>query len=205
MRAPHTVALVLLLSIGGCTTDAIPAPRATKSAAINADKVGKPRKPGKSGTLVSLSNPQTVTYSIKFTSCHTKSKGELPDPKCTPGGIDPTVKQSNLSTTICRKGGYTDTVRPPTSQTNKAKAMLYEAYGIDPDAKGELDHLVSLQLGGDNDVANLWPEIGPIPNPKDAIETHLHTAVCNGKTTLSAAQHAIAENWETAEHDLGLK
>lgn len=198
MRASHTVALVLLLSIGGCSTD-VPTPTTRQRADADTGS-----KPGKSGTLVSLSNPQTVTYSIKFTSCHVGDKGQLPDPTCTPGGIDPTVKQSNLSTTICRKGGYTDTVRPPTSQTNKAKTMLYGAYGIALSKKGELDHLVSLQLGGDNDVANLWPEIGPIPNPKDAVETHLHTAVCKGRTTLSAAQHAIAANWETAEHDLGL-
>ena len=69
----------------------------------------------------------------------------------------------------------------------------------------ELDHLVSLELGGANDVANLWPEVGSVPNPKDSVENDQHKAVCSGKVTLAAAQQAIASDWTTAEHTLGLK
>jgi hypothetical protein len=69
----------------------------------------------------------------------------------------------------------------------------------------ELDHLVSLELGGSNDEANLWPEIGKVPNPKDTVENDLHDAVCSGKVTLAAAQQAIASDWTTAEQRLGLK
>jgi hypothetical protein len=64
--------------------------------------------------------------------------------------------------------------------------------------------LVSLELGGANDVKNLWPEVGSLPNPKDKVENALHRAVCSGKVTLAAAQHAIATDWMTAEHSLGL-
>jgi hypothetical protein len=158
-----------------------------------------------SGTvqLRAVHDPKTVTYSIQVTTCHLES-GPRPDPACTPGAIDPAVTQANIATTICRSG-YTDTVRPPTSQTNKAKKSLYTAYGVSAGAASELDHLVSLELGGANDVTNLWPELGKVPNPKDTVENDLHKAVCAGKVTLSAAQQAIAGDWETAESVLGLK
>jgi hypothetical protein len=47
------------------------------------------------------------------------------------------------------------------------------------------------------------PGSGP-NNPKDTVENHLHTAICSGKVTLSAAQQAIAIDWTTAESTLGL-
>jgi hypothetical protein len=159
-----------------------------------------------SGHLVVLSDPRHVTYSLTPANCHTHGNTPdtvLPDPTCTPGGIDPAVTQANLSTTIC-KSGYTSTVRPPSSQTSKAKRAQYAAYGIPANTTSELDHLVSLELGGNNDIANLWPEAGRIPNPKDKVENALHRAVCSGKVKLSAAQNAIARDWTTAEHDLGV-
>jgi hypothetical protein len=160
----------------------------------------------KSGHLVVLSDPGQVTYSLHPASCHTRGNSPttvLPDPSCTPGGIDPSVTQSNLSSTICRSG-YTSTVRPPVSQTSTAKRAQYMAYGIPAGTRSELDHLVSLELGGNNDVANLWPEVGVIPNPKDSVENALHRAVCSGKAKLADAQNAIATDWTTAEHVLGL-
>ncbi|HEV2637316.1 MAG TPA: hypothetical protein VGX23_19345 [Actinocrinis sp.] len=113
------------------------------------------------------------------------------------------MTQANIATTICRSG-YTDTVRPSVSQTDKAKKTLYADYGIPTGTTSELDHLVSLEIGGSNDVANLWPEVGTVPNPKDKVENALHDAVCSGKVPLAAAQQAIAADWTTAEHVLGL-
>ena len=77
----------------------------------------------------------------------------------------------------------------------------------------EYDHLISLQLGGDpNDPRNLWIEppdpghkaAGGVNNRKDPVETKLHTAVCAGKVTLTAAQKAIVTDWTTALSSLGL-
>ena len=82
--------------------------------------------------------------------------------------------------------------------------MAYPAYREPHSKKTELDHLVSLELGGANDAANLWPEYPPTPNPKDKVENALHAAVCDGRVKLTAAQNAIASNWETAEQVLGL-
>ena len=156
--------------------------------------------------LVVLSDPGHVTYSTHPAGCQARGTGPAtyrPDPACTPGGIDPKVTQANLASTIC-KSGYTATVRPPSSETGKAKTAQYQAYGIRTGTTSELDHLVSLELGGDNDIANLWPEVGTLPNPKDKVENDLHRAVCAGRVKLSAAQLAIATDWTTAESKLGL-
>jgi hypothetical protein len=62
----------------------------------------------------------------------------------------------------------------------------------------EVDHLVSLELGGSNDIANLWPEPAE-PRPgfheKDTVENWLHAQVCKGAITVENAQHAIATDW----------
>jgi len=72
----------------------------------------------------------------------------------------------------------------------------------------ELDHLVSLELGGSNDAGNLWPERNDHPaggiNSKDVVENTLNRAVCSHRVTLAAAQSAIATDWTTALADLHL-
>jgi hypothetical protein len=136
--------------------------------------------------------------------CHARDDGRLPDRRCTPGAIDPAVTQADIQSTIC-VAGYTATVRPPEGQTEAFKfAQAYPAYDIPAAAESELDHLVPLELGGANDAANLWPEAGPVPNPKDSVEQALNKAVCDGQVNLARAQLAIAQDWETAESSLGL-
>jgi hypothetical protein len=155
--------------------------------------------------LESIHDPKKVTYSRTLASCQFRDGGQLPDPACTPGAVDPAVTQQNIHSTICRTGGYTTKVRPPESETERAKFdVAYPAYHVKHSATSELDHLVSLELGGSNDIANLWPEVGKQPNPKDKVENDLHRAVCDGEVSLSAAQQAIATNWTTAEAKLGL-
>lgn len=132
----------------------------------------------------------------------------LPDLACTPGSADPAVTEDNLDSTIC-KSGYTSTVRPATSDTDKVKAQSLREYGQTAAKTTEYDHLISLELGGSNSVSNLWPQPNKTgatgtTNPKDTVENTLHTAVCSHKVTLAAAQKAIAHNWVTAEKDLGL-
>jgi hypothetical protein len=129
----------------------------------------------------------------------------LPDRACTPGAINPAVTQANIATTIC-KSGWTKTVRPSTSKTNRMKAESARSYGLGQNEKGEYDHLVSLELGGGpDDPRNLWVEPGNIPNPKDDLENKLNDAVCSGLTPLATAQKAIAANWVTAYDDAGLR
>ena len=152
--------------------------------------------------LFAIHDPGEVTGTLTG-PCRARHHGELPDRSCTPGAIDPAVTQANIGSTICRSG-YTTTVRPPESQTEKFKWDVAEpAYG-QHDVSGELDHEIPLELGGANDARNLWVEAGSIPNPKDAVEDALNRAVCDGKVKLRAAQAAIAKNWRTAEAALGL-
>jgi hypothetical protein len=145
------------------------------------------------------------------TSCHqrTASNGQpLPDPSCTPGVVSAAVTQANLDATIC-KSGYSSSVRAPESETESFKKKIMVSYG-EPGSLSdyELDHLVSLELGGSNDAGNLWPEFNDHPsgaiNSKDLVENALHKAVCDRTVTLAAAQTAIAGDWTTALKSLSL-
>lgn len=84
---------------------------------------------------------------------------------------------------------------------SKQYREVYGEYGIrypEPTGSYELDHLIPLELGGDNANANLWPEAAsPAPgfHQKDALENALHAQVCDGALGLVAAQHEIASNW----------
>ncbi len=121
------------------------------------------------------------------------ARNGLPDPTCTPGAIFPTAAPAQ----ICTKG-YTAAVRSvPTSE----KRAVYHAYGFAyPQARGmfEADHLIALELGGSNEIANLWPEAAaPAPgfHEKDLVENYLNEEVCAGNLPLAAAQSLIARDW----------
>ena len=147
--------------------------------------------------------PAVVPAAIPST-CHLRDGGQLPDPRCTPGATDPRVTQATIYSTICLRG-YTATVRPPSSVTTRFKYdVSWPEYGVPSYDHGELDHLIPLELGGSSAAANLWPEIGPLPNPKDSVENALNHAVCSGRVSLRAAQRAIAADWLTAESVLGI-
>jgi hypothetical protein len=144
--------------------------------------------------------PGTVGAPAAGMHCHmngTTSTTYRPDSACTPGAVDDSVTQDNIGSTIC-VSGYTTKIRPPASATDKVKQILYGDYGVSDGTASELDHLVSLELGGSNDARNLWIEPGKIPNPKDTVENALHKAVCDHKVTLAAAQQAIAADWTSA-------
>jgi hypothetical protein len=131
-------------------------------------------------------------------SCHARGRGlfSLPDPRCTSGAISPAVTQANIHSTICRSG-YTKTVRPPESVTEREKEVSLAAYGDSgPLHDYEYDHSVPLELGGaSNDPRNLWPEPGRTPNPKDELENRLREMVCDGEMSLATAQWQIASDW----------
>ena len=150
------------------------------------------------GVLIAIADEGRVTYSVTLRpgQCRARDGGRLPDPACTPGSVDPAVTQATIRRTIC-VSGWTATVRPPSGETTRAKYdVARPAYGST--APGELDHLVPLELGGSNDITNLWPEAGAIPNAKDPVENELKAAVCAGTITLYRARLAIARDWETA-------
>lgn len=151
-------------------------------------------------TTITSSPPvlQNTGKSASQVTCHAIN-GISPDPKCTPGAIDPKVTQSNIKSTICTSG-YTKTVRPSTSVTDKIKVERMKAYGYTGSLSNyELDHLIPLELGGNpSSVKNLWPEPWYGNNSakeKDKFENYLHTQVCSGKMSLGTAQFEITSDW----------
>src|SRR3954470_1652642 len=74
----------------------------------------------------------------------------LPDLKLTPGAILTTD-----AATVCQSG-YSKSVR---HTSGKLKASIYREYGLDRAVSHfEVDHLISLELGGADVAANLWPQ-----------------------------------------------
>jgi hypothetical protein len=135
-------------------------------------------------------------------ACHlaVDSKGVFyPDRACTPGDtVD--VKLEAL----CTKG-YTKTVR---NVPESVKRDVFVRYGIQAHRSGsyEVDHLISLELGGSNSPLNLWPEpASPVPgfHQKDGCENRAHVAVCSGAITLDEAQAGISGDWLTFCRGLG--
>ena len=114
----------------------------------------------------------------------------LPDHSMTPGDVATTdvIK-------IC-KPGYASSVRY-VSQATKQK--VFDDYGIKRSNKYEVDHLISLQLGGSNAPSNLWPQsLYTTPynaHDKDRLESTLHGLVCKGKMSILDAQRMIRDNW----------
>jgi hypothetical protein len=122
--------------------------------------------------------------------------GQTLPPKRVTGVTDPAVTQANIHTTIC-VSGYTSKVR---NVTEAEKHAVYTRDHLQP-KKGiccEVDHLISLEIGGSNDIDNLWAqpyEPRPGAHEKDKLENALHKDICSGKITLIEAQKAISTNW----------
>src|SRR5277367_4081720 len=129
----------------------------------------------------------------------------LPDPSCTPGAINPTVTAEVLQNPTFR----TMCIRSQTT-SEAQKAGTYKWYGTPhpSDNTGstqtcELDHLVSLELGGADTLDNIWPQCGPDNvalseryfKRKDGVENYLAKQVREGKMPLEEAQKGIASDW----------
>jgi hypothetical protein len=121
--------------------------------------------------------------------------GPNPDRRCSPGAY-----YSRLTTAVICSGTFrTSTIRNVPESEREAVEL---EYGIAPAKYGsalEIDHIVPLELGGSNDIANLFPErasAAPGYHVKDRLENTLHALVCAGRLGLRAAQQQIAANWQ---------
>jgi hypothetical protein len=117
--------------------------------------------------------------------------GALPDSACTPGSV------LSVSTNEVCQSGYASSVW---DVPQSVRDQVYAEYGISSNTPGqyEVDHLIPMELGGSNDIANLWPEAAsPVPgfHQKEQVEDYLHDQVCAGRMSLVDAQQAIASNW----------
>ena len=118
---------------------------------------------------------------------------DMPNRALTPGAV-----LTTNAARVCVRG-YSARVRDvPQSE----KDAVYARYGvIDVPYKHEVDHLVSLEIGGSNAIANLWPE--PYAGrwgarTKDVLEDRLHELVCDGRLGLRSAQRIEASDWVLA-------
>jgi hypothetical protein len=118
---------------------------------------------------------------------------DLPKRRLTPG-----VALSVGAAQICRPR-YASSVR---NVPESEKEAVYSRYGVThvPYAH-EVDHLVSLELGGSNAIRNLWPD--PYAGrwgarTKDVLENRLHALVCAGRLRLRVAQRIEVRNWVAA-------
>jgi hypothetical protein len=119
-----------------------------------------------------------------------------PNPTLTPGDVFPNVTAKEVCVS-----GYSSGVRAVSSDE---KAAVYQRYGIPNETgKHEVDHFISLELGGSNMVTNLWPEPYVTPDApgqigaheKDKVENYLHDQVCKNAMSLQQAQEQIRTDW----------
>ncbi len=107
-----------------------------------------------------------------------------PDPQLTPG-----VVRALTRTDVCQ----TKWGRDRRFVTETMRREVFARYHV-PYAKHrlyELDHLVPRELGGADDVNNLWPELWPDAHKKDRAENAAHRAVCRGDLALKTAQQQM--------------
>jgi hypothetical protein len=113
------------------------------------------------------------------------------------------VTQANIATTIC-VAGWTATVRPSTSYTQRLKATMLRRVGLDPKeaVAYELDHFVPLAIGGHpRSEDNLWLQRWDgewNARVKDRLERKLQLMVCAGEITLQSARLAVQRDWHEA-------
>lgn len=123
---------------------------------------------------------------------HCVVRGPYPDPACTPGAVFPVTAEETCVS------GYASSVRNVSVSLKKKVYQQYDLAYPQPKGAYEADHFIPLALGGNNDIANLFPEVGE-PRPgfheKDVVELFLRDEVCEGRMSLSAAQQAIVTDW----------
>ena len=126
---------------------------------------------------------------------------DIPNLQITPGAV-----RAGLSKTkICSiKWG-----KDERHVTAAMKRQVFAAYGYSGDDDPrcvpagkrtcEIDHLISRELGGADEVSNLWPQAyGTSPwNAvlKDKLENRLHKELCAGKITLKSARNMLVTDW----------
>lgn len=142
--------------------------------------------------------PVAVGHTVLFaprtrtTGCR---RGAEPDRRCSPGAY-----YTRLTTAVICAGGFrTGSIRNVPQQEKFAVEREYAMRAAYYGRTIEIDHIVSLELGGSNSIANLFPEPGSGHadyHVKDRLENRLHEMVCAGSISLRTAQRGIARDWE---------
>lgn len=136
----------------------------------------------------------------------------LPNPKLTPGAVFTNVTVEQIT-----QKGYANKLNGGVRNVpeSEKKKIFIEYFGAVPakTSNYEVDHLISLELGGSNDPKNLWPE-SYLTEPfnahiKDKVEDRMAALVRrelkkNGHDAatklLKQFQTEISTNWIAAYH-----
>jgi Protein of unknown function (DUF3761) len=147
-----------------------------------------------STTKKSVATGSTVLFGrrTKTVGCR---RSALPDRRCSPGGYYSKLTKAVL----CSPGFHTGTIR---NVGQSEKYAVEREYGMPAKLYGrtvEIDHIIPLELGGSNSIANLYFEPGSGSanyHVKDAVEDRAKAWVCNGQLSLASARRGFALNWE---------
>jgi len=140
-----------------------------------------------------------------------------PDPHLTPGAIFTTATVEQICTPGYANGSDVSNAGHGVRYVPRSvKWKVFKAYfGSVPDKTGnyEVDHLISLELGGSNDPKNLWPE-SYLSDPynahvKDRLENKMHTLLkhclaekghAEATALMKKFQQEITTDWIAAYH-----
>ena len=118
-----------------------------------------------------------------------------PDHLLTPGDA-----RAITTSDVCHVS-HSDDARLLSASTQQ---KVLQEYGIErtESKEYELDYLISPQLGGTDDIRNLWPQPESSTawnvQAKDALEMRLRQLVCDGTINLATAQRDLATDWVSA-------
>ncbi len=116
------------------------------------------------------------------------------------GQADPGPNRLMKREEVCSAGAEENVRVVPAS----LRRRVFEEYGM-PQGRAEafeVDYLVTPEIGGADDIRNLWPQPYDATvwnaHVKDALEDRLHQMVCSGQVDLATAQRDLAKDWISA-------
>ena len=152
---------------------------------------------------------QRVLIGLALVAGVTAGARQVPEQYPAPVVLNHTLTPGAILTSdekvVCSPG-YAKSVR---DVPDDLRTAAFRNYGLrrptNYEGRYEVDHLISLELGGSNALTNLWPEPAPEYKQKDKIENAAHRAVCSGKMKLIDAQFKISQDWRALGQELGVK
>jgi hypothetical protein len=118
-----------------------------------------------------------------------------PDRACSPGAYYSRLTKRVICSSRFRTGAIRNVPQSEKFEVEREYGMAAAYYG----RTIEIDHIVPLELGGSNAIANLFPEPGSGTanyHAKDVLENHAKEMVCSGHLSLGTARRGFARNWE---------
>jgi hypothetical protein len=178
--------------------------------ALRHDAAGEARPPAESllhrtSTLQWLAALATVaTLLLMFVAPRVRSPQPADASRDTPAGVLPITTLTPGSIAPLTASQLCSGQRPVNVVPVDVERRVLKAYKMEnvPAQDYEMDALITPELGGTSDAANVWPQRygGGVWNArvKDEIEDYLRDAVCRGDLELQTAQHDLANNWVAA-------